>query len=283
MKNLEFFRNISIGQYQDADSVVHGLSPSAKYLWLMAIVLPVSLVRSSMVIAAIALIVLGFSLAARVRPSFLLRGFLPVLPLVGIAAFFQIVFTWSGDTSAALLSLGPVTVTVREAFLVAGMALRFFAMMLAVGLFTSVITEGDTARGIEDLFGPLAALGFPAHALALSIAVAFRFVPIVAGELEAVVKAQASRGADFGRGGGGPIAKARAYLPLVVPVTIRALERAEALAEAMEARCYRAEGRTRYVENAGGRLDWLARILAPLFAASAFAANALLAAAGLGF
>ena len=70
-------------------------------------------------------------------------------------------------------------------------------------------------------------------------------MPIIVGELEAIAKAQASRGADFGSGRGGPIAKARAYLPLFVPVTVRALERAELLAEAMEARGYTGEGRTR--------------------------------------
>jgi energy-coupling factor transport system permease protein len=102
---------------------------------------------------------------------------------------------------------------------------------------------------------PLSRIGFPAHSLALAVAVAFRFIPIVAGELESVVKAQAARGADFGAGRGGPIRKARAYLPLIVPVTIRALERAEMLAEAMEARCYRPKGRSRYVMHASGPFD----------------------------
>ncbi len=276
MKNLEFFRNVSIGQYLDGDSPVHRLSPSAKYLWLLAIILPVSLVPSTAVIAAAAGTVLLFALLSGVSPAFLLRGFLPVLPLLGLAAALQVAFTWKGDPGPVLLSIGPVSITAREASLVAGMALRFIAMMLAMGLFTSVITEGDTARGVEDLFAPLARVGFPARELALAIAVAFRFIPILAGELESVVKAQASRGADFGRRGGGPIAKARAYLPLVVPVTVRALERAEALAEAMEARGYRAEGRTRYVETAAGPGDRAAKALAILFMAAAFVAGRLL-------
>jgi energy-coupling factor transport system permease protein len=78
------------------------------------------------------------------------------------------------------------------------------------------------------------------------IVIALRFVPIIALELENITKAQASRGASFGSGRGGPIAKARAYIPIFVPVIIRALERAELLVEAMEARCYVGEGRTRY-------------------------------------
>ena len=221
MKNMEFFRNVSIGQYVDEDSVVHRLAPATKYLWLLAILVPASLARSGFTVMLLAASSLAFALLARVRPLFLLRGFLPVMPLLVIAAILQVVFTRPGDTSVVFVSIGPLSLTAMEAQAVLGMAARFLTMMLSLGLFTSVISEGDTARGIEDLLAPLARFGFPAHALALTVAVAFRFIPIVAGELESVVKAQAARGADFGAGKGGPIRKARAYLPLVVPVTIR--------------------------------------------------------------
>jgi len=206
-----------------------------------------------------------------VRILFLLRGFLPVLPFLGIAAIFQVLFSWPADRSTVLLALGPVTLSAREAVAVALMALRFMAMMSTIGLFTSVTSEGDTARGVEDVFAPLARIGFPARGLALMIAVAFRFIPIVAGEFESVVKAQAARGADFGAGARGPIRKARAYLPLIVPVTIRALERAEALAEAMEARCYGVGPSTRYVDTTGGAADIAARIAAIIYAVGIFA------------
>jgi len=164
-----------------------------------------------------------------------------------------------------------VSLSAREAVAVALMALRFAAMMTAIGLFTSVTSEGDTARGVEDLFAPLERIGFPARSFALMIAVAFRFIPIVAGEFESVVKAQAARGADFGAGARGPIRKAKAYLPLIVPVTIRALERAEALAEAMEARCYGAGPATRYVDTAGTAADIAARAAAVAWAAGVIA------------
>ena len=265
MKNLEFFMNVSIGQYLERDSPVHRLAPVTKYLWLLAVIVPLSIARSPLVVGFVASTTILLALLARVAPLFLLRGFLPVLPLVGIAAAMQLVFTWPGDQTAVLVALGPVSISIRELAAVSTIALRLLAMMLVVGLFTSVITEGDTARGVEDLFAPLARFGFPAHALALTVAVAFRFIPIITGELESVVKAQAARGADFGRRRGGPIRKARAYLPLLLPVTIRALERAEALAEAMEARCYSSEGRTRYVEYLGGPGDMLARLGSGIF------------------
>jgi energy-coupling factor transport system permease protein len=276
MKGIEFFRNVSIGRYVDVDSPVHRLTPVAKYLWLMAIIIPVSVSGSSVAVLACSIIALACTVLARVRLGFLLRGFVPVLPLFGIAAVFQAVLSWPGDTSAVLVAIGPVSLSLRELLAIASMALRFVAMMLAIGLFTSVTTEGDTARGVEDLFAPLARLGFPARGFALTIAVAFRFIPIVAGEFESVVKAQAARGADFGSGARGPIRKARAYLPLIVPVTIRALERAEALGEAMEARCYGVGPATRYVRSVGSTADTMARIGAVMFAVAALAGPLIL-------
>lgn len=276
MKNIEFLRNVSIGMYVETDSPVHRLSPAAKYLWLLALILPASFSGSAPVVGILAAVCLGFAGLARIRPLALLRGFLPVLPLLGFAAFLQVVFTGPQDRSAVLLAVGPVSLTVREVLAVLAMALRFVTLMLALGLFTSVITEGDTARGVEDLFAPLERFGFPARGLGLTVAVAFRFIPIVAGELETIVKAQAARGADLGSRRGGPIRKARAYLPLLVPVTIRALERAEVLAEAMEARGWSSGPRTRYAVSGGGRWDPLVKLGALAFAAAAVWAGAVL-------
>jgi len=276
VKNIEFLRNVSIGMYVEGNSPVHRLSPAAKYAWLLAVILPASFAGSSAVVGSLAATCLGFALLARIRPLSLLRGFLPVLPLVGLAAFLQVAFTWPQDRSAVILAAGPLSLTVREVLSVVSMALRFATMMLALGLFTSVITEGDTARGVEDLLAPLERFGFPARGLGLTVAVAFRFIPIVAGEMEAIVKAQAARGADLGSRRGGPIRRARAYLPLLVPVTVRALERAEALAEAMEARGWSSGPRTRYAVSGGGRWDFLVKLGALAYAGAALAASAAL-------
>jgi len=277
VKGLEFWKHVSIGRYVESDSVIHRLSPVTKYLWLLVVMLAASISGSFVVVCASVAAPLLFARMARVRMIFLLRGFLPVLPFLGLAAVFQIVFSWPGDQSVVLLALGPVSVSVREVVAVVMMALRFVSMMTAIGLFTSVTSEGDTARGVEDLFAPMARIGFPARAFALMIAVAFRFIPIVAGEFESVVKAQAARGADFGAGARNPVRKAKAYVPLIVPVTIRSLERAEALAEAMEARCYGAGPATRYVDTAGGAGDRVAMVLAAVYAVGIFAVPVVLA------
>ena len=274
MRNLEFFRNVSIGQYVDTGSYLHSLRPSTKYFCLACLAAP-ALAGGPAGVGLALVATLAAGRAARVSASFLLRGLKPALPFFALTAVLQFIFGWPNDASPVLARLGPVSVTAFELRLVLMAIGRCVALLAAVGLFTSIATESEIAHGIEDSLSPLAKLGLPVHRLALAVATAFRFVPIVAGELEAIVKAQASRGGDFGSGKGGPIAKARAYLPLFVPVTIRALERAEALAEAMEARCYSEEGRTRYVVYEAAPREGLVRLGALAVCAAAFAAGAL--------
>ncbi len=270
MRDLEFFRNVSIGQYVDSGSPVHRMTPATKYLWLVALSAPAvaSLGYAGALLPLLS--ALCAAVAAGVRPSFLLRGLKPILPLFLVVAVMQFIFGWPGDRSAVLFRLGPFSATAREAHIVLMAVARTVSLVVIVGLFTSTTTEGEAAHGIEDFLAPLARLGFPAHAFALAATTALRFIPIVAGELESIVKAQAARGADFGSGKGGVVAKARAYLPLFVPVMIRALERAEALAEAMEARCYTGRGRTRFVVYELQRGEWVARLAAVFLCVAIF-------------
>jgi energy-coupling factor transport system permease protein len=276
MRSLEFHRNVSIGQYFAGGTYVHRLTPATKYLWLLALAAPAATTGVAGVALAFAL-ALGLGLFAHVSPGFLIRGVKPALPFFVLAILLQFFFGFPGDRSRVLFALGPLSLTTREAW-AAGMAIaRTVALMAIIGLFTSVTSEGEIAHGIEDLLAPVARAGLPVHRLALVVSATFRFIPVIAGELEAIVKAQASRGANFGTGRGGPIAKARAYLPLIVPVTVRALERAESLAEAMEARCYTGEGRTRFVHYTRIRGEIWVRVLALVVCAAAFAAGAIAA------
>jgi energy-coupling factor transport system permease protein len=270
VRGIEFFRNVSIGQYVDSRSYIHSLRPSTKYLWLIALMAS-GIAASGWAGAAFPFVLaLALGACAGVGPGFLLRGAKPLLPLLALVALLQFLFSWPGDDSAVLLSLGPFSATAMEARLVGMTFIRTLGLMTVIGLFTSVTAEGESMHGVEDILSPLERLGLRPQRLALAIGVALRFVPIVAGELEDIAKAQASRGADFGSGKGGPIAKARAYLPLFVPVTIRALERAESMAEAMEARGYSEEGRTRLASYPKRRGEDLARIAALLACAATF-------------
>lgn len=276
MKSLEFFRNVSIGRYIAGDSLVHRLKPGTKYLWLLALGAPVVASPRLPGLAAPLIFALIAGAAAGLRPGYLLRGLKPTLPFFALAALLEFLFSFPGDNSAVLLRLGPVSATAREGMAVLMAIGRTVDLMVVVGLFTSVTSEGEIAHGIEDAFAPFSRGGKAVRQFALVVSLSFRFIPLIAGELEAIVKAQASRGADFGTGRGGPIAKLKSYLPLFVPVTVRALERAELLAEAMEARCYSGEGRTRYVRYEGVPAEGLAVALAFLFAGASLALALLL-------
>lgn len=261
MKNLEFFRNIGIGQYIDSGSWFHGLRPSTKYVFLLALSAVAIAAPTPLAVALVILLSLGLAAASRIPLPFLLRTLKPIFPVLILTAVLQFLFRWPGDLSAPLLSIGPLSFTMHELWIVSLILLRSSGMMIIVGWFTSVISESDAARGIEDILRPLSGKVSFVHRLSLAAATSIRFVPIVAGELEEIVKAQASRGADFGSGRKNIIAKAKAYAPLFVPVTIRALERAELLAEAMEARCYTGEGRTLPPRRPALRGDALSAVL----------------------
>jgi energy-coupling factor transport system permease protein len=271
VRGIEFFRNVSIGRYLGGDTAVHRQRPATKYLWLLALMVS-GIVSSSYAGAALPLaIAMAIGLAAGTGPAFFLRGVKPLLPVLAIVCALQFVFSWPGDDSAVLLSLGPLAATEREARLAALTVIRTLSLMTVVGLFTAVTSEGESVHGLEDILGPLKAIGLRPQRLALAVGIALRFVPILALEMEAIAKAQASRGADFGSGRGGPVAKARAYLPLFVPVSVRALERAEALAEAMEARGYTDAGRTRLACYPKPKGEAIVRIAAIAACAASFA------------
>jgi len=271
MKNMEFFRNVSIGRYIGGDSAIYRLKPGTKYLWLLALSIPAiaSPRLPGLVLPLVCALAAGA--ASGLKPRFLLRCVVPALPFFALAALLQFLFSFPNDSSPLLFKIGPISGTVREGLAILMAVFRTIDLMVIIGLFTSVTSESEITHGIEDAFAPVSRNGGWVHDFALVVGLSFRFIPIIAGELEAIVLAQSSRGASFGTAKGRPLAKVRAYLPLFVPVTVRALERAELLAEAMDARCYTGNGRTRYVVYEGTKHEGLAKGLAFAFCGIALA------------
>jgi len=133
---------------------------------------------------------------------------------------------------------------------------RIVALIFLTSILTMTSTTTELTHGLEKLLDPLRRFRIPSHELALINMIMLRFVPIFAEELERVMKAQASRGADFSRKFYRPDKAARAYLPLMVPLFITGFRRAEELVYAMEARCYiGGDGRTKFVILKGGAKD----------------------------
>jgi len=252
--SFEFLRSVTFGHYIPASSPIHRIDPRVKIaavaLALAALILCRSLVLIVLALAA----VLVTAACARVPIRHVLRGVGPVLPFLILLAVLQALVMPRAELGPMLIRWRWISLSAGDLVAAAALILRFSALIAAFGLFSSITGTSELAHGTELLLSPLARLGFPAHDAAMVLSIALRFVPLLAMEAEHIVKAQASRGADFGRGRGGPLARARRMLPIYVPLFLSALRRAESLALAMEARCYTGgAGRT---APAGFRIRW---------------------------
>ena len=248
----------TLGQLYPVDSRVHALDPRAKILAVAVLAVGLFLVGSLvgfLVVGAVLALCVG---ASRVPPRIFLAFLKPVFPIVVATALFQALFSREGEV---LFAWGFVEVRDAGLRLAAFLALRILLLVGAAGLLTATTSPLALADGVEDLLSPLKKLRFPVHEVAMMMSIALRFIPTLADEAGRILKAQAARGANFSEGG--LLKRARAMLPVLVPLTVGAFRRADELAEAMESRGYRgSEGRTRYRELYFGPLDWLAPFLA---------------------
>ena len=260
--------NRTLGQFYPAASPVHTLDPRAKIsstaLFVVGLFLVDSIAGFVFVAGALAALV-G---ASRIPAGAFLRFFKPVAPLVALTASFQLFFSREGEV---LLSWGFVEVREGGVRLAVFLALRILLLVAATGLLTATTAPLALADGMEDLLSPLKKIRFPAHEVAMMTSIALRFIPTLGKEAKRITTAQAARGADFSEGG--LLKRARAMLPILVPLTVGAFRRADELAEAMESRGYKGgEGRTRFRELRFGPRD----LLAPLAAVLIFAGGVLL-------
>ncbi|MBW7883899.1 MAG: energy-coupling factor transporter transmembrane protein EcfT [Caldilineaceae bacterium] len=259
MQEFEFLRNVTIGQYIPTDSFVHRLDARAKLVGTLFLSLAVMMTRSIVATVALLALLVGLTWLARLSSRYILRGLLPALPLLVLLFTMQIVFQGGNiPCNVVYFEWNFVRLTPCLFELVVLGALRFVVFLFIVSLLTLTTTSSYLTHGIEILLSPLQRLGLPIHEFALSNMIALRFIPTLAEELERIAKAQASRGGEFGRQPWyRPDLIARARLPLIVPLFVNALRRAEELVLAMEARSYvGGKGRTKYIEM---RFAWIDR------------------------
>lgn len=259
MSEFEFLSTVTIGQYLPTDSVWHRLDPRAKLVMGLLFLIGV-IVNQSMIVGITTLLAVLLALhGARVPLGYALRGLKPVLPFFIFLAALQVFTVPQNQVGDVLWRWWQLTVTLTGLRVAALTLLRFVVLALGLSLLSFSTRTVELTHGIEHLLRPLQRLGVPAHELSLVVIIALRFVPLLALEAERLAKAQASRGADFGTGRGGAFKRARRLLPLLVPLFVTALHRAEMLALAMEARGYSGgAGRTHLIHLHAGRLDRLA-------------------------
>lgn len=256
-------RDITIGQYYPADSVLHRLDPRVKLSGTMLFLIAVF---SSRGIAGFVLVT-AF-LAAVIRLSgvpfkYMLKGLKAVLILMIITAFFNLLLT-NGEHviwqwKFLCISYEGIETAIK-------MLLRLTYLILGTSVMTLTTTPNELTDGLEKSLKPFQALHVPVHEIAMMMAIALRFIPILIEETDKIMRAQMARGADFESGN--LIKKAKAMIPLLVPLFVSAFRRASDLAMAMEARCYHGgDGRTRMKPLKYKKQDYLAYCMMFLFLA----------------
>lgn len=238
MENFEFLRHITIGQYLPTGSSLHRLDPRVK-LVAFTILCGAFILGSGPAGIFLGLIVLlGLIALASIPLRYALQGLRPALPWLLLLAVLQLFMVRPSAQSDVIWSWGFLSLTIGGVQMAVVTLGRFGALILLVSLLTFSTDITSLTHGAESLLRPFQRIGLPAHELALVATIALRYVSLLARQMEQVVKAQASRGADFGRGHGGLIQRVRQIFPLLIPLFLTSLERAEALVLAMETRCY---------------------------------------------
>ena len=234
-------KDITLGQYYPVKSVVHDLDPRVKIVLTIAFIVAVFLGTSLWAFIPIVAYIVGTATLAHLPLKMLLKGIKP-LRIILIFTFLLNLFFTAGDT--VLLQVWKITVTLEGLLTAIRFSARLVFLVTGASLLTLTTPPVVLTDGMERLMSPLRKIGFPAHELAMMMSIALRFIPTLLEEADKIMKAQMARGADFESGN--LIQRAKAMVPLLVPLFVSAFRRAGDLAMAMEARCYHGgEGRTR--------------------------------------
>lgn len=237
---FELSRNITIGQYVPTGSLIHRLDPRTKVLVLSVIILAIAL-NTSYVGNAIGLIAaLLLFWISKIPISYGVSGIKPAIPFIILLAILQLLFQGSIFSGGQVyFEYGFVLITEESIRLVIVSAVRFIEIIFISSVLTLATSTTELTHAIQSLLSPLKKIKFPVHEFSLIITIAIRFVPTFAIEMEKMMKAQASRGAEFGTGGWWRIIKrTKEMFPIIIPLFNVALSRAEDLILAMESRCY---------------------------------------------
>lgn len=238
MNNFESIRNITIGQYLPIDSWVHRLDPRSRIVGIIFILIAAIFTSHPLgFLLCFGIIFVGLTLA-RIPMVYALRGLIPPLPFLIGLSILQIFINFGHDTSLALFQLG--SLIIYQAGLWAGIVLllRFIVFILGLSLASFCLSTSEVTHGFERLLHPLARVGLPTFDFIMIVQVTLHFLPFLAQATDSIAKAQASRGQDWDTGKGGLVQRVRCVIPLIVPLILTSLRRAETLALAMDARGY---------------------------------------------
>ena len=238
--------DITLGQFFPGKSILHRLDPRTKII--LAVFYIVALFVADTPIAFIGLILLTLTLVlvSKISIKVVIKGMKPIIFVLIFTSILNIFMTVGAGEP--LFELGFIRVYTEGLVRAIFMSVRVIMLIVGTSMFLTYTTSPITLTdGIESLFKPFKKIGLPVHAFAMMMSIALRFIPTLVEETEKIMNAQKSRGADFSSGG--LVKRAKALIPILVPLFVSSFKRADELATAMESRCYRGDiGRTKFVK-----------------------------------
>jgi cobalt transport family protein len=250
-------RDVAFGQFYPTQSFVHRMDPRAKILLLILYITAIFCAVTYFSFALVAATLLVTILVSGVPFRSVIRSVKPILFIIIFTAVINLLFPREGNI---LFEFWIIRITDTALSFTIMMVLRLLLLVMGTSLLTFTTTPVALTDGIESLLKPLKVIRFPVHELALIMSIALRFIPTLMDETDRIIRAQKARGADFESGN--LFKRAKAMLPILIPLLISAFRRADELSDAMESRCYAgAKGRTKFKKLTFGWRDLLAALV----------------------
>lgn len=247
--------DITLGQYFPGKSPIHRLDPRTKILLTVLYIVAVFLANSPIAFLCVAITVVSLILISGISLRVILKGIKPIVFVLIFTALINIFMTKA--ESEPLISFWVIKVYKEGIIRAIFMALRVILLIVGTSVLLTYTTSPiSLTDGIESLLSPLKKIGIPVHVFAMMMTIALRFIPTLIEETEKIMNAQKSRGADFSSGS--LVKRAKALIPLLIPLFVSSFKRADELAVAMECRCYRGDkNRTKLVKLTYRGLDFI--------------------------
>lgn len=246
-------RDITLGQYYQTESVIHKMDPRVKLGGTLLYIISLFFFKNFLGYLVAALFLAAVIKLSKVPFKFMVKGMKAIVFLLLITVVFNLFLT----PGTALVTIWKLTITKEGLELAITMVIRLTLLIIGSSVMTLTTTPNNLTDGMEKMMGPLKVFKVPVHEVAMMMSIALRFIPILLEETDKIMKAQLARGADFESGN--LIRRAKAMVPILVPLFISAFRRANDLAMAMEARCYRGgEGRTKMKPLSYKKRDYIA-------------------------
>ena len=243
------FRDVTFGQYYPKNSFVHNMDARIKLLLCMLFMVGIFFVQSYVGFALVTLFLLAVVISAKIPLKSILKSVKGIMMLLILTALLNVFFTKSGNV---LVKWWIFTITDDGLIYASKMLMRLVYLVVGSSILTLTTTPVDLTHAMESLLSPLKVLKFPVHDLALIMSLTLSFIPSLIEETDRIIRAQKARGADFDTGN--IFQRAKAFVPILIPLLVGGFRRAEELANAMNSRCY--EGATKRTQMRVMKLTW---------------------------